>query len=399
MRITIRTKLMTGYIVVLIFMLMVSILAYITLVSVKRSMNQILLYAHKYDVVDSLRQSTKQFIDVSDSLVKGQIQNVEYYRSITRDVEKKILYVGKLRLKGSEKDFLKKINTEFDSLRALSEQSLQWTASVRNANLATVLRDIDRIKPILVSNVNGLYDEAWRSLDAVTLSADKDMEKGIWQIVIFSTIAIIAGIGISISISQRITTPIRALSIAAGGVAGGDLNQTVARVSEDEIGELVASFNQMLVELKTSREQIEKYNRELKTMVEERTAEFEKTKEYLENILEHSGDMIVTATLFDEIVQFNREAENILGYSKENMVGSKIEYLFADRNEYRRIRKKVIEDWKIYSGEARLAKKNGDIATIHFTVSRLQDKNGNIIGLIGIGRGDITGRSPHHTSS
>ncbi|MBI5048826.1 MAG: PAS domain S-box protein [Deltaproteobacteria bacterium] len=394
MRITIRTKLMIGYIAVLILMLIMSILAYITLVRVSRSVNQILVYAHKYDMVDGLRQSTKQFVEVSDSLIRGRMQNIGYYQSIARDVEKKIVYVEKLRLKDNEKDFLKRINSEFNSVKRLTEQSLKWTTPLRNANLATVLREIDKAKPILVSSVDGLYDEAWRSLDTVTILTDNNMERGIWQIVMFSIIAIIAGIGISIYISQRIITPIRALSVAAAGVAKGDLNQTVQRVSGDEIGELVASFNQMVIELKTSREQIEKYNKELKTMVEEKTSELEKTKEYLENILEHTGDMIVTATLFDEIVQFNREAETILGYSKRTIVGSKIEYLFVDKNEYRRIRKKVMEDGEIYDYETKLMKKNGDITYVNLTLSRLEDKNGNTIGLIGIGR-DITGSKPY----
>ncbi|MBI5327539.1 MAG: PAS domain S-box protein [Deltaproteobacteria bacterium] len=393
MKITIRTKLMVGYIAVLILMLIVSIFAYITLVSVSRSVNQILVYAHKYDMVDSLRQSTRQFVEVSDSLIRGQIQNIGYYQSIARDVEKKISYVEKLRLKDNEKDFLKRIDTEFNSVQRLTEQSLKWTAQLRNVNFADVLREIDKAKPILLSSADGLYDEAWRSLDTVTILADKDMERGIWQIVIFSLIAIIAGVGISIYISQRIITPIRALSAAAGGVAKGDLNQTVQRVSGDEIGELVASFNQMVVELKTSRERVEKYNKELKTMVEERTSELERTKEYLENILEHSGDMIVTATLFDEIAQFNKEAETILGYSKETIVGSKIEYLFVDKNEYKRIRKKVIEDGEIYGYETKLMKKNGDVVYVNLILSRLKDKNGNTIGLIGIGR-DITGSKP-----
>jgi hypothetical protein len=42
-------------------------------------------------------------------------------------------------------------------------------------------------------------------------------------------------------------------------------------------------------------------------------------------------------------------------------------------------------------------KQNGDIAYVNLTFSRLEDKNGNTIGLIGIGR-DITGSKPRHTS-
>ncbi|MBI3754668.1 MAG: PAS domain S-box protein [Deltaproteobacteria bacterium] len=386
---TIKAKLVFGYITMLIFVIVVSSFAYITLGHVNRSVNQIMVYAHKYDMVDALRHSVKQFVGINDSLIRGQIQDVEYYRSLAIDLEKKILYVGKLRLKESEKDFLKKVNTEFDFIRKLTEQFLKGTAAMRRANLANLLREVDRAKPILVSSVEGLYDEAWRSLDYVTILADKERERGVWQIIIFSIVAIAAGMGISIYISRRITTPIRALSAAAGGVAKGDLNQIVEKAAEDEIGELVALFNQMLVELKTSREQVEKYNKELKAMVEERAAELEKTAEYLENILEHSGDMIITTTLFDEIVQFNRGAENILGYDKGSMVGSKIEYLFIDKGEYRRIRKRVIEEGDITGYEAKLMKKGGDIAYISLTLSRLEERNGNIIGLVGIGR-DIT---------
>lgn len=386
MKVTIRAKLMIGYIAVLIFMIMVSIFAYITLVDVNKTVNQILVSAHKYDTVNSLRQSVKQFVDVSDSLVRGQIQDVGYYRSLTLDVKKKLLYVRKLRLKEHEKDFLKKVDAEFDSIQNLTEQSLKWTAALRNRNLVGVLKELDKVKPVIISSVDGLYDEAWRSLDNVTIMTNSNMTKGLRQILIFSVIAIMAGIGISIYISQKITTPIRALSISAASVAKGDLDKMVEKASADEIGELVASFNQMLVELKSSREQIEKYNKELKTMVDERTAELEKTKEYLENILEHSGDMIITTTLYDEIVQFNRGAENILGYVKEDLSGIKIGDIFVNKSEYKRIRKKVIEDGEISDYDAQLMKKSGDVIRISLTLSRLEDRTGNIIGLVGIGR-------------
>lgn len=389
MKITIKTKLMIGYITMLGFMIIVSAVAYLTVGNVNKSVNQILMYAHKYDMVDGLRHSAKQFVDVNDSLIRGQIQDIEYYRSLTLDLEKKLLYVGKLRLKENEKGFLKEISAQFDFIRKLTEQSLKWTSATRNANLPTLLREMDKAKPILLSSVEGLYDEAWRSLDNVTILASQNKESGIRQIIIFSIIAIIMGIVISIYISQKITTPIKALSIAASGVAKGDIGQIVGKTAEDEVGELIASFNQMLSELKTSREQIEKYNKELKTMVEERTVELEKTKEYMENILEYSGDMIITTTLFDEIVQFNRGAENILDYHREDMAGSKIEHLFVDKNEYKRIKKKAIEDGAVSGYETKLMKKNGDIVCVSLTLSRLQDRSGNIIGLIGIGR-DIT---------
>jgi len=389
MKLTIRVKLMIGYAATLGLMLTVSILAYFALNNVNKTVSQILVHAHKYDMVVGLRHSAKNFLDINDAMIKEQMRDMEYYKPLVLDVEKKILYVGKLRLKEHEKEFLKKIKDEFNFIRERAQGSFKWTAAVRNANIVPLFKDMDKAKLVPINNMDALYDEAWRSLDNTSIAADKVKEKALHQIITFSVIAIVAGIWISIYMSRKITTPIRALSLAASSVAKGAPYPDVEKTTEDELGELVASFNQMALDLKTSRDQIEIYNRELQTMVEERTTELEKTKEYLENILEYSGDMIITTTLYDEIVQFNRGAENILDYNRENMVGVRFEDLFVDKMEYRRIRERAVEDGNVSSYDTRLMKKSGDIVRISLTVSRLKDRRGTVIGLVVIGK-DIT---------
>lgn len=389
MKLTIRVKLMIGYAATLGLMLTVSILSYFALNNVNKTVSQILVHAHKYDMVVGLRHSAKNFLDINDAMIKEQMRDMEYYKPLVLDVEKKILYVGKLRLKEHEKEFLKKIKDEFNFIRERAQESFKRTAAGRNANIVPLLKDMDKSKLVLINNMDALYDEAWRSLDNISIAAGKVKEKALHQIITFSVIAIVAGIWISIYMSRKITTPIRALSLAASSVAKGAPYPEVEKTTEDELGELVASFNQMALDLKTSRDQIEIYNKELQTMVEERTAELEKTKEYLENILEYSGDMIITTTLYDEIVQFNRGAESILGYNIKNMVGVRFEDLFVDKREYRRIRETAVEDGNVSSYDTRLMKKSGDIVRISLTVSRLKDRRGTVIGLVVIGK-DIT---------
>lgn len=389
MKLTIRVKLMIGYAATLGLMLTVSILAYFALNNVNKTVSQILVHAHKYDMVVALRHSAKNFLDINDAMIKEQMRDMEYYKPLVLDVEKKIVYVGKLRLKEHEKEFLKKIKDEFNFIRERAQESFKWSGAARNANIVPLFKDMDKSKLVLINNMDALYDEAWRSLDNEGIAADKVKEKALQQIITFSVIAIVAGIWISIYMSRKITTPIRALSLAASSVAKGAPYPEVEKTTEDELGELVASFNQMALDLKTSRDQIEIYNKELQTMVEERTAELEKTKEYLENILEYSGDMIITTTLYDEIVQFNRGAENILGYNIINMVGVRFEDLFVDKKEYRKIRERAVEDGNVSSYDTRLMKKSGDIVRISLTVSRLKDRRGTVIGLVVIGK-DIT---------
>ena len=386
MRLTIRKKLMFGYIAVLVFMVAVSILAYLSLNNISTAVTNILVHSHKYDMVDGLKHSLKQFLDVNDSLLKGQIQDIEYYQSLANDVEKKILYVGKLRLKEDEKGLLGKVQGEFSFTRERALELVHMDDEERGVHLAILMREMDRSKPVLINSIDALYDEAWRSLDNVTMRADRERERGIQQIIIFSIMAIGMGLGISIYFSRKITNPLKALSKAASSVAEGDLDQTVEEAEGDEVGELITAFNRMVHDLKTSRDQVEKYNRELQAMVEERTTELEKTKEYLENILEYSGDMIITTTLFDEIVQFNSGAETLLGYKKERMVGINIDTLFANKSDYRKLREKVVAGDDVSSYETKLMQKSGDIIDVSLTFSQLRDRSGEIIGLVGIGR-------------
>lgn len=389
MKLTIRIKLMLGYAAILCLMLTVSILGYLALSNVSRTASQILVRAHEHDMVNGLMESVKLFLDINDVLIKDHLHDTSYYKSLALDVEKKILYAGKLGLRDNERKFLKKVGDEFNFILKSTEVSLGWTDVERSANLISLLKDTDRAKLALINNMDALYDEAWRSLDNVVIVAYQVKEKALQQIITFSIITIVAGIGISVYISHRITIPIGALSLAASSVAKGAPYHEVEKTTEDELGDLVTSFNQMALDLKTSRGQIEKYNKELQTMVDERTAELEKTKEYLENIMEYSGDMIITTTLYDEIVQFNRGAENILGYNRENMVGVRFEDMFVDKRDYRRIRERAVEYGNVSNYDTRLMKKSGDIVRISLTISRLKDRRGTVIGLVVIGK-DIT---------
>jgi signal transduction histidine kinase/DNA-binding NarL/FixJ family response regulator len=73
-------------------------------------------------------------------------------------------------------------------------------------------------------------------------------------------------------LSRRITRPILAISAAATRLAEGDLSQTVPVMTQDEVGHLAQTFNQMAGQLKTSFETLEH-------RVAERTAELALAKE------------------------------------------------------------------------------------------------------------------------
>jgi signal transduction histidine kinase len=80
---------------------------------------------------------------------------------------------------------------------------------------------------------------------------------------------------------QYTVSPIRKLSEASRAIAEGRLDQHVPVRTGDEVGELSASFNKMMDDLKKYREDIERWNQTLEARVEARTRELAETQAQL----------------------------------------------------------------------------------------------------------------------
>jgi signal transduction histidine kinase/DNA-binding response OmpR family regulator/HPt (histidine-containing phosphotransfer) domain-containing protein len=96
----------------------------------------------------------------------------------------------------------------------------------------------------------------------------------VWILSVTFVVVLVGVVGTLFRIRQ-IIHPVRSLVEASGRIAGGDLQQSVAVVSNDEIGTLAASFNTMVQHLAASQEEVQRYQRTLEVKVEERTRELE----------------------------------------------------------------------------------------------------------------------------
>lgn len=97
----------------------------------------------------------------------------------------------------------------------------------------------------------------------------QQLARNILVIGFLSSGALLAGVYV---LSRRITRPILMISAAATRLAAGDLSQTVPVLTEDEVGKLAQTFNQMAGQLKASFLTLEQ-------RVAERTAELAQAKE------------------------------------------------------------------------------------------------------------------------
>ena len=123
-------------------------------------------------------------------------------------------------------------------------------------------------------------------LDVSLGSMNRELSTATRHAVIITLIMILAGALAVIYMVRTIADPIYHLADATREVAQGDLEQTVPIKRSDEIGILADSFNNMMCQLKASREKIEAWNRELEIKVTERTAELEEKHNELEKAYE-----------------------------------------------------------------------------------------------------------------
>jgi two-component system NtrC family sensor kinase len=92
---------------------------------------------------------------------------------------------------------------------------------------------------------------------------------------------IILSLLLSLLLTRFVNRPINKLLAATKTAAHGDLDQTVGVRSHDELGELSDSFNNMISELKRSRDDIEGWTQTLEHRVQERTQELQQVQDQL----------------------------------------------------------------------------------------------------------------------
>jgi len=117
--------------------------------------------------------------------------------------------------------------------------------------------------------------------------------------------------------------------------------------------------------------------------------EVRQNKEYLENILGNSSDMIITTDLEGRIVTFNPGGERILGYNKEEILGVKMEDFWRDPDERRRLMEEVEAKGEVNNYPAVLIAREGHEVEISLSISQLRDSKGRVLGTVGISK-DVT---------
>lgn len=138
--------------------------------------------------------------------------------------------------------------------------------------------------------------------------------------------------------------------------------------------------------LRQSEERYRKLAGNLEKEMWFRTEALAKETGYLGGILRSSEDMIITTDLESRIVEFNPAAEQILGYSAEEIQGKQVSALWEDAEEREGIMGEVRKSGRIRNYKTRLRAKTGEIREISLTLSLLKDSEGRVLGTVGVSK-------------
>lgn len=118
---------------------------------------------------------------------------------------------------------------------------------------------------------------------------------------------------------ERLTRPIKDLDRATRKVAQGDLNLKVEIDRVDELGRLAQSFNEMIVKLKESQQEIENYTHTLENKVAERTHELQVSEQKYRTLFEQAGTAVALIDQSGKFQMVNNRFEILSGYFKADL--------------------------------------------------------------------------------
>ena len=179
---------------------------------------------------------------------------------------------------------------------------------------------------------------------------------------------------------RTVIEPLRMLSDSALKLGRGMFGIRTSVDSRDELGDLGASFNEMAKNLEGSHMILEK-------KIQEVTEDLEKFKLAVEGASDH----IIITDKEGIILYANKAAEEITGYSIDEMKGNRPSLWGKQMPAefYRRMWRTIKEDRQSFHGEVTNKRKNGQLYIAESHISPIFDEKQNLYGFVGVER-DIT---------
>lgn len=225
----------------------------------------------------------------------------------------------------------------------------------------------------------------------------------------------VGGISMVILLQFWVTIPLGQLLRAIMDIRSGgtDSAQLPIIKSKDEFGDLGRAFNEMVLQLKESRDQLQNYTQELELKVQESTFHLEEaneklrqdiqvrlqaeealrqTTQKLQTVINASPLAIYVLDLEGRLQMWNPAAERIFGWRQEEAMGQRLPIVPEDKSEeFQSLFHRALEGKLLAGIELTRRKKDGSLIEISLYTAPLHDDQGQVTGVMSLAA-DVTER-------
>ncbi len=241
-------KILTGYVIIIIAIMVITTVGYIGMgnisdsyeVAVERGQDQLAVQSLITSIQD---RATYQ----ADLIINRDATTIEAFNEATALIKKDKFYVSQLADTGEEVQWF----TEFD---ALDSQYVQFfneqLVPAFEQNDIVRLRELDGETDVMLDQMTTLAEKlensfATEATESISLAAARRTSTRGWMMGVAS-IAIIVGLTGGILVTVLITRPVKKVTAVAKAMAKGEVNDAIDMKSDDEIGDMVVAFNEMI---------------------------------------------------------------------------------------------------------------------------------------------------------
>lgn len=300
---TLKKKILTGYGVAFILMVLVVGWAVVNLISLGEASEAILRENYRSilaaeNMIDALKHQDRGLLLI---FLDNDERGVSLYKDSKKIFIKWLeLAKGNITVQG-EKDIILKIEKEYSEYTSLFPVFSDKKSGARNLSSLRIVyqRSVYPLFEMVYQECINLRNINERTMYSASGRANFVAKRAIFSTLIIALSALIIALIFSLLLSEKITRPLRDFMFASRRIAGGDYRIKIPVKTRDELGGLAAEFNKMAG-------QLERYR-----MMNIEHVLVEKRK--IEAVLASIEDGIVTFDTELKVTSINHNARKILG--------------------------------------------------------------------------------------
>lgn len=384
MKLTVRKKLLAGFSVVSVLLLVVAYFGITGIINVQSKYDKIVNVIDAVEINLSQLEifQMKQVADVRGFVLTQRQTFMDNYDEVGAEQAKVFEWIGKTVAKKESKECLAtliELSSKYDNVKDKVRQAVD----ANNQTLA--IQIIDQEGAPIVDSFLETIDEFHNISKEYSKTTVGEANASIRQAKTIaysvSALALIISVSLGIFLSQAIAKPVNALATVAGEVSRGDLTVTLPEVkTKDEIKDLADAFRVMVQNLRdilysinTSSQSVAATSEELSTNAEEASKATQQVAQTIEQVAkgsaEQSKSVTDTVQIMDQVTQSIRQIAAGAQEQGQNVTNST--YMVEEMVRKIDVMAEGMENIKQVSEQNGVIAENGGIA-VEKTVTGMQ---------------------------